>query len=104
MNYTVAAEASFAKAIALKSQNPRVYYNYGLMLNSRKKFKEAEAVLQKGIAINPDTPDLYYALTFVHIQADNKAKAQQTASRLKQMDPNNPNYQELFKSLGLQKR
>ncbi|PJJ07272.1 cytochrome c554/c'-like protein [Flavobacterium sp. 1] len=102
MNDTVAAEASFAKAIALKSQNPRVYYNYGLMLNSRKKFKEAEAVLQKGIAINSDTPDLYYALTFVHIQADNKTKAQQTASRLKQMDPNNPNYQELFKSLGVQ--
>ncbi|QKJ65217.1 tetratricopeptide repeat protein [Flavobacterium sp. M31R6] len=102
MNNTIAAESSFAKAISLKSQNPRVYYNYGLMLNAKKKFKEAEAVLQKGIAINPDTPDLYYALTFVYIQTGNQAKAQQTAFRLKQMDPSNPNYQELFKNLGLQ--
>ncbi|WP_207802051.1 HEAT repeat domain-containing protein [Flavobacterium aquariorum] len=102
LNNTTAAESAFAKAIALKSQNPRVYYNYGLMLNAKKKFKEAEAVLQKGIAISPDTPDLYYALTFVYIQTGNQTKAQQTAFQLKQLDPNNPNYQELFKNLGLQ--
>jgi tetratricopeptide (TPR) repeat protein/copper chaperone CopZ len=101
MNNTVAAEKSFAKAIALKSQNPRVYYNYGLMLNTQKKFKEAEAVLQKGFVIDPDAPDLYYALTFVYIQTGNTAKAQQTALHLKQLDPSNPNYQELFKNLGL---
>lgn len=101
MSNAAAAESSFAKAVALKSQNPRVYYNYGLMLNGKKKFKEAEAVLQKGIAINPATPDLYYALTFVYIQSENKAKAQQTVFKLKQLDPNNPNYQELFKNLGL---
>jgi tetratricopeptide (TPR) repeat protein len=96
------AEKSFAKAIALKSQNPRVYYNYGLMLNASKKFKEAEGILQKGISINPYAPDLYYALTFIYIQTGNTAKAQQTALQLKQLDPNNPNYQELFKNLGLQ--
>lgn len=101
MNNKPAAEKSFAKAIELKSQNPRVYYNYGLMLNANKKFKEAEAILQKGIAINPSTPDLYYALTFVYIQTGNKVKVQQTAFQLKQLDPSNPNYQELFKNLGL---
>lgn len=58
--------------------------------------------LKKGIAISPDAPDLYYALTFVYIQSDNKTKAQQTALLLKQLDPNNPNYQELFRNLGLQ--
>ena len=99
MNNIVAAEASFAKAVTLKSQNPRVYYNYGLMLNANKKFKEAEVVLQKGIALNPTVSDLYYALTFVYIQTGNSAKAQQMAFRLKQLDPNNPNYQELFKNL-----
>jgi tetratricopeptide (TPR) repeat protein len=101
MNDKPAAEKSFAKAVELKSENPRVYYNYGLMLNANKKFKEAEAILQKGIAINPTTPDLYYALTFVYIQTGNKAKAQQTASQLKQLDSTNPNYQELFKNLGV---
>jgi hypothetical protein len=38
----------------------------------------------------------------VYIQAGKQAKAQQTALRLKQMDPNNQNYQELFRNLGLQ--
>jgi tetratricopeptide (TPR) repeat protein len=101
MDNKPAAEKSFAKAVELKSQNPRVYYNYGLMLNTNKKFKEAEAILKKGIAINPATPDLYYALTFVYIQTGNKEKAQQTAFQLKQLDSNNPNYQELFKNLGV---
>jgi tetratricopeptide (TPR) repeat protein len=96
-----AAEKSFFKAIELKSTNPRVYYNYGLILNENKKFKEAVAVLQKGLAINPSATELLYALTFVHIQTKNKDKALQTAMKLKQLDPNNPTYQEIYKSLGL---
>lgn len=102
MNNIAAAEASFAKAVTLKSQNPRVYYNYGLLLSANKRNKEAEAVILKGISINPDTPDLYYALAFVYIQTGNKAKAQQSALQLKQLDPNNPKYQELFKTFVLQ--
>ena len=96
-----AAEKSFSKAIELKSTNPRVYYNYGLILNEKKKFKEAVAVLQKGLTINPSATELLYALTFVHIQTKNKDKALQTAMKLKQLDPNNPTYQEIYKSLGL---
>lgn len=96
-----AAEKSFSKAVALKSSNPRVYYNYGLILNEKKKFKEAEAILKKGILIDPAAPELYYALTFVHIQANNKPKAIQAAMKLKQLEPNNPNYQELYKKLRL---
>lgn len=96
-----AAEKSFSKAIELKSTNPRVYYNYGLILNENKKFKEAVAVLHKGLTINPSATDLLYALTFVHIQTKNKDKAMQTAMKLKQLDPNNPTYQEIYKNLGL---
>ena len=99
MNNKPAAEKSFAKAVSLKSQNPRVYYNYGLMLNANQKYKEAETVLQKGIAINPNAPELYYALTFVYMQSNNFAKAQQAATILKQLDPANPNYQQLFNNL-----
>lgn len=101
MNNKPAAEKAFAKSVALKSQNPRVYYNYGLMLNANQKYKEAETVLLKGIAINSSEPDLYYALTFVYLQNNNFSKAQKTATILKQLDPNNPNYQELFNNLKL---
>jgi tetratricopeptide (TPR) repeat protein len=95
------AEKSFAKAVELKSTNPKVYYNYGLLLNQNKKTKQAEAILLKGIAINPSDSELYYALTFVYIQSNNKSKAIETAMKLKQLDANNPNYQQVFSSLGI---
>jgi tetratricopeptide (TPR) repeat protein len=101
MNNIPAAEKAFAKAVALKSTNSRVYYNYGLLLNQSKKFKAAETVLLKGIQINPSDSELFYALTFVYIQSNNKVKTMQTALKLKQLDPNNPNYQEVFRNLGI---
>jgi tetratricopeptide (TPR) repeat protein len=101
MNNIPAAEKAFAKAVALKSTNSRVYYNYGLLLNQSKKTKQAETVLLKGIQINPSDSELYYALTFVYIQSNNKTKAIQTAMKLKQLDANNPNYQQVFTSLGI---
>lgn len=101
MNNISAAEKSFAKAVELKSTNSRVYYNYGLLLNQNKKFVLAEKVLHKGIQINPRDSELYYALTYVYIQSNNKAKAIQAAIQLKQLDPNNPNYQQIFNSLGI---
>jgi predicted Zn-dependent protease len=101
MNNIPEAEKSFAKAVALKSMNPRVYYNYGLLLNQNKKSKHAEAILLKGIALNPSDSELYYALTFVYMQSNNRIKALETAVRLKQLDANNPNYQQVFSSLGI---
>ena len=101
MNNKAGAEKSFAKAVQLKTSNPRVYYNYGLLLNENKKFKEAETVLQKGIALDPSVPELYYALFFVYQQTGDMAKASQAGIKLKQLDPGNPDYQQLFKNLGI---
>ncbi|MBP6759700.1 MAG: tetratricopeptide repeat protein, partial [Flavobacterium sp.] len=101
MNNIPAAEQSFAKAVELKSMNPKVYYNYGLLLTQNKKLKLAETVLLKGITLNPSNSELYYALTFVYIQSNNRVKAQQTAIKLKQLDSANPNYQPIFKSMGI---
>ena len=101
LNNKVAAEKYFATAVQLKSDNPRLFYNYGLFLNEAKKFKEAEIVLQKGLAINPSDPQLYYVLTIVYLQWNNMVKAKQTAIKLKQLDPNNPSYSQMFKNLGI---
>lgn len=101
MNNRAEAEKAFAKAVELKSMNPKVYYNYGLLLNQNKKTKQAETILLQGIKLNPSEPELYYALAFVYIQSNNKAKARQAASKLKQLDPNNPNYQQIFAKLGI---
>ena len=97
-----AAEKSFAKAVSLKSTNPKLYYNYGLLLNEMNKTANAEKILLNGIAISPNASELYYALTFVYIKSNALGKAQQTALKLKQLDPTNPNYQDLFKNLGIQ--
>lgn len=96
-----AAEKSFAKAVSLKSNNPKLYYNYGLLLNELDKTQEAKSVLLKGIAIQPAAPELYYALCFVYIKRKEFKKAQQSAVTLKQLAPDDPAYQELFKNLGL---
>jgi tetratricopeptide (TPR) repeat protein len=101
INDIPAAEKAFSKAVELKSTNSRVYYNYGLLLNQNKKSKQAEIVLLKGIALNPSDSELYYALAYVYIQSNNKVKTMQTALKLKQLAPNNPNYQEVFKNLGI---
>lgn len=98
MNNIPAAEKAFAKAVELKSTNSRVYYNYGLLLNQGKKYAAAKTILLKGIQIYPSDSELYYALTF---QSNNKTKALQSTMKLKQLDGNNPNYQQIFQSLGL---
>ncbi len=100
-NNKAAAEKYFAKAVQLKSVNPRLYYNYGLFLNEGKRYTEAEIVLQKGLAINPADPQLYYVLTIVYIRSNNKVKAKQSATKLKQLDPNNPAYSQIFTNLGV---
>lgn len=101
LNNKPEAEKSFAKAVELKTKNPKVYYNYGLLLNANRNFKAAENVLQKGIAISPADAGLYYALTFVYLQSNDIAKAKQAGIRLKQLDPANPQYLQLFKNLGI---
>ena len=100
MNNKAGAERSFAKAVQLKTQNPRVYYNYGLLLNEIKKFREAEMILQKGIALNPSS-EMYYALCFVYLQSNDKVKARQMVIKLKELDPGNADYQQLFKDFGI---
>jgi tetratricopeptide (TPR) repeat protein len=101
MNNRADAATAFIKAVALKTTNPRVYYNYGLLLAQSKKYAEAEKILQKGIAIDNSSPELYYALTFVYLESRDIVKARQSGTKLKQLDPGNPEYAQLFKNLGI---
>lgn len=101
MNKKDEAEKQFAKAVELKSNNPRVYYNYGLMLNQRGQYKQAENIIKKGIVISPSSPELYYALAFVYLKMENKGKALEAAIKLKNLDPDNPDYQDFFRRSGL---
>jgi predicted CXXCH cytochrome family protein len=93
--------ANFKKAEQLGSVNPGLYYNYGLALQQQGKVKEAETVLLKGYQLNPQASNINYALAFFYIQQKLLQKARRHAEVLHAVDPQNPDYQEMFRSLGL---
>lgn len=92
---------SFQKSIQLGSENTGLYYNYGLLLQQQGKLKEAEQILLKGYAINPQAINVNYALSFLYANQNNLSKARVHATVLHKLDPNNPDYQDLFRNLGL---
>lgn len=96
---TAEAENAFQKAIALHTNNTRVYYNYALFLQQQGKNTQAEKAYSQGLNLEPTNADILYALTVMYIQQQNKAKATETAQKLKQYHGNNPDYQQLFQRL-----
>jgi len=96
-----AALENFQKAVQLNSINPSLYYNYGLLLQQQYKMKEAEQILLKGFSYDPQAPNINYALSVLYMNQNNPSKAKRHASELRKIDPNNPAYLELFRSLGI---
>jgi len=101
LNNKKEAANSFEKAIALHTANPRVYYNYGILTEQNGNIPKAEAAFLKGLAISPDDSGLSYALALLYVQTNQKEKARQQVSILKRIDPDNPEYQQLFQNFGL---
>jgi tetratricopeptide (TPR) repeat protein len=96
-----AAVESFQKAIKVGAAEAGVYYNYGLLLQQQGKLKEAEQILLKGYSLNPQAININYALAYLYANQNNLSKARVHASVLRKLDPSNPDYQGLFRSLGL---
>jgi predicted CXXCH cytochrome family protein len=101
MNNINSAIENFKKAVQLKSTNTSLYYNYGLLLQQQGKLKEAEQILLKGFAINPQAANINYALAFLYTNQNDLTKARVHAGVLQKLDSGNPEYQGLFKSLGM---
>lgn len=95
------AMESFKKSVQLNSSNAGLYYNYGLLLQQQGKQKEAEQILLKGYAMNPQAININYALAYLYTNQNLVQKARVHAEVLRRLDPNNPEYQGLFKSLGM---
>ena len=92
---------SFEKAMKLNSRNPDLYYNYGLLLQQNGNQKQTELVLKKGYALNANSAKLNYALCYFYIQQNNPKEAVNYATVLYQIDPLNPNYQTIYRNLGI---
>ncbi|MFY0628506.1 MAG: tetratricopeptide repeat protein [Reichenbachiella sp.] len=91
---------SFQKGVDLESQNPRLYYNYGLAILNEDPNK-AERILLQGLNLDPYNESINYALAFCYIQLEEPQKAGKHVQILKQLNPNNPDYQQLFQNFGL---
>ncbi|HRI61496.1 MAG TPA: tetratricopeptide repeat protein [Saprospiraceae bacterium] len=92
---------NFQKSARLGSLNPGLYYNYGLLLQQQKKLKEAEQILLKGFSLDPNAANINYALAYLYMSQNLPKKARPHAETLRRIDPANPDYQVLFKNLGL---
>lgn len=95
------AVTSFEKATRLGSTIPGVYYNYGVLLQRQNKLKEAEQTLLSGYSLDPTASNINYALAYLYLQKKLPQRALRHARVLQQTDPSNPNYQQLFRTLGL---
>jgi len=101
MKNTALALENFQKSYKLGSQNPALYYNYGLLLQQEGKKKEAEEVLLSGINLQPNANNLNYALAYFYLSQQLPQKAKPYAIALYDLDPRNPDYQEIFNALGI---
>lgn len=101
MGATTAALDNFRKAVNLGSVNPGVYYNYGLLLVQQGDYQSAEKILLRGLALQPQSANINYALAYLYIRLRQPQKALPYGQMLKTQDPQNPEYGDLFRSLGL---
>ncbi|MEO5675872.1 MAG: multiheme c-type cytochrome [Chitinophagales bacterium] len=98
MNDRNAALGYFSKATAT-SENPRVFYNYGLLLEQMKRVNEAEKIYLKGLAIDSNDHDLNYIIALFYYNQKRNADALPYAIRLMQMVPRDAGYQQLYEAI-----
>ncbi|MDE3212250.1 MAG: hypothetical protein KGM98_03380 [Bacteroidota bacterium] len=94
--------ARLKKAVKLKSANPRVYYDYRLMLEADKKYPEALSMFKTGLQLFPLYWDLNYALTLYYLQSQKKEQERKYGLVLRQYYSDNPDYQQVLRQLELQ--
>jgi len=87
------------KATNKKPANQNAFYNYALKLQENKKYSISLEVLNKGLAIFPDDERLLYAKLLAEINTKATKKAYKTCQKLLEINPNNTNYQSIFKRL-----
>ncbi|MHC1778016.1 MAG: tetratricopeptide repeat protein [Lentimicrobium sp.] len=83
-------------ATRLPGNNPRVFYNLGLLYQMNGENDKSESTFLKGLETDPANFDILYALFVFHMNRNNPAKAAIYVDRLKSWYPNDPQVQELY--------
>ena len=80
------ARRHFARAIELEATNPKVYYDYSLLLRDADAEPETvKAVLRKAISLKPDYDDGHYLLGSILLQEGERGMALAQMMRVKQL-------------------
>jgi len=75
----------FEKAHALDPEIKEIYDLLGTLLLQLGKFDEAQAILEQGVEIFPDSSSVWQNLSFLYAKTGNKEKAEEAFKRSKQL-------------------
>jgi hypothetical protein len=98
MNEMQKALDAFSKA-SMVSKNPRLFYNYGLLLEQMKRDGQAEIIYKKGLSIDPENRDLNYVMALYYYRRARSPEAMPYVLKLLQQSPQDPNYRQLYETL-----
>jgi tetratricopeptide (TPR) repeat protein len=76
--------------------NPRIYYNLGLLYQMTDQHDKCEATLLKGLSLAPCDFDLLYAMFAFHMNRNDRVKAGPFLERMKSCFPGEKQVQDLF--------
>jgi predicted CXXCH cytochrome family protein len=91
-----ASEINLGKAAKLTG-DPNHYYNWALTLQNLRRPEEAENAYKTALQISPDNERILYALAILYLQQNRKQDAQSIVMKLLQLNPQNPDYQNLLR-------
>jgi len=89
------AAVSLSKAAELLPTQPRLHYNYGLLLQQLGRSAEAEEALLRAYRLEPESLDTLFALATFYRNQRQWQTGLVYAEQLLQLQPNVRQYQEL---------
>lgn len=81
------AEAAYRGVIELDPHHPRAHLQLGIQLIRQERLPEAQAVLEQGIALEDDEPNLLYTLGQVYVQLEDLGRAEDHFERVLDTTP-----------------
>ncbi len=85
-----AAARHITKGFDFNNSNPSHYSNYGAILISQGKAKEAKDALEKAVSLDPNDPDAYCNLSSLYQQLGQIGEAEKLIKGALEAVPNNP--------------
>jgi tetratricopeptide (TPR) repeat protein len=86
------------KAVTLPGNNPRLFYNLGLLYQMVGSNEQSSATFVRGLQMDPGNFDLLYALFVFHLNQKNMDKARLYIEQLVKWYPNEPQVQEMYRN------